>query len=226
MRTCFGWPTAGGPHRSSTLPQSSPWPTCSKTGRGRVRISLRRPAWTRRSCGGSYGWTGLTELGAAVLPRGGVQRRARTPPGGTQVGWIAALTRDGAPRPGRGRGSRARAPVLPGVGPRQRRRVDRGAALPCWGRRRVDLACAGLAARHACADLEPFRETGWQRLMRALADAGNRAEALRAYVECRALMARELGVASALKQRGASRPGASLGGSRLAASDTPHGTRR
>jgi DNA-binding SARP family transcriptional activator len=54
-----------------------------------------------------------------------------------------------------------------------------------------------LAARLArdVVDLEPFRETGWQRLMRALADGGNRAEALRAYAECRALMARELGVA-------------------------------
>jgi DNA-binding SARP family transcriptional activator len=54
-----------------------------------------------------------------------------------------------------------------------------------------------LAARLArdVVDLEPFRETGWQRLMRALADAGNRAEALRAYAECHALMARELGVA-------------------------------
>jgi len=54
-----------------------------------------------------------------------------------------------------------------------------------------------LAARLArdVVDLEPFRETGWQRLMRGLAEAGNRAEALRAYAECRALMAKELGVA-------------------------------
>ncbi len=44
-------------------------------------------------------------------------------------------------------------------------------------------------------ELEPFRETGWQRLMRALADGGNRAEALRAHAECRDLMAKELGVA-------------------------------
>jgi DNA-binding SARP family transcriptional activator len=43
-------------------------------------------------------------------------------------------------------------------------------------------------------ELEPFRETGWQDLMRALAGAGNRAEALRAYAECRALLQRELGV--------------------------------
>lgn len=54
-----------------------------------------------------------------------------------------------------------------------------------------------LAAQFARAqvELEPFRETGWQQLMRALAGAGNRAEALRAYTECRDLLARELGVA-------------------------------
>ena len=46
----------------------------------------------------------------------------------------------------------------------------------------------------AQAELEPFRETGWQQLMRALAGAGNRAEALRAYAECRELLAKELGV--------------------------------
>ena len=44
-------------------------------------------------------------------------------------------------------------------------------------------------------DLEPFRETGWQRLMRALAAAGNRAEALRTYAQCRKLLANKLGVA-------------------------------
>ena len=44
-------------------------------------------------------------------------------------------------------------------------------------------------------ELEPFRETGWQRLMRALAGAGNRAEALRAYARCRDLLAKELAVA-------------------------------
>ena len=44
-------------------------------------------------------------------------------------------------------------------------------------------------------ELEPFRETGWQRLMRALADGGNRAEALRAFAQCRDLIMKELGVA-------------------------------
>ena len=43
-------------------------------------------------------------------------------------------------------------------------------------------------------ELEPFRETGWQQLMQALAHGGNRAEALRAYADCRALLDKELGV--------------------------------
>ena len=43
-------------------------------------------------------------------------------------------------------------------------------------------------------DLDPYRETGHQLLMRAHAAAGNRAEALRAYERCRKLLADELGV--------------------------------
>ncbi len=41
----------------------------------------------------------------------------------------------------------------------------------------------------------PYRETSYQLLMRAHAAAGNRAEALRAYEQCRQLLAEELGVA-------------------------------
>ena len=41
--------------------------------------------------------------------------------------------------------------------------------------------------------LEPFRETGYRRLMDAHAAAGNRAEALRVYERCRLLLAQELG---------------------------------
>jgi DNA-binding SARP family transcriptional activator len=52
------------------------------------------------------------------------------------------------------------------------------------------------ATRHAklAIELEPFRETAHQRLMRAHAAAGNRADALRAYERCRYLLAEELGV--------------------------------
>jgi SARP family transcriptional regulator, regulator of embCAB operon len=52
------------------------------------------------------------------------------------------------------------------------------------------------ATRYAklAIEAEPFRETAHQRLMRAHAAAGNRAEALRAYERCRCLLADELGV--------------------------------
>ena len=42
--------------------------------------------------------------------------------------------------------------------------------------------------------IEPFRERGHQRLMRLLAEQGNRAEALRAYERCRRLLRDELGI--------------------------------
>jgi DNA-binding SARP family transcriptional activator len=70
--------------------------------------------------------------------------------------------------------------------------------------RALEVMCDAWLARgeHAkatlCAvelvELEPFRETSYQRLMRAHADAGNRAEALRVYDRCRRLLADELGV--------------------------------
>jgi YVTN family beta-propeller protein len=41
--------------------------------------------------------------------------------------------------------------------------------------------------------LEPFRETGYRRLMEAHVAAGNRGEALRVYEQCRRLLAEELG---------------------------------
>ena len=44
-------------------------------------------------------------------------------------------------------------------------------------------------------EIQPYRETGYQLLMRAHAAAGNRAEALRVYERCRELISRELGVA-------------------------------
>src|SRR5262249_25858025 len=41
--------------------------------------------------------------------------------------------------------------------------------------------------------LEPFRESGYRRLMEAHAASGNRGEALRVYERCRSLLAEELG---------------------------------
>jgi DNA-binding SARP family transcriptional activator len=49
-------------------------------------------------------------------------------------------------------------------------------------------------AGHAAVTQAPFRETAYQLLMRAHAAAGNTAEALRVYEQCRSLIADELGV--------------------------------
>jgi SARP family transcriptional regulator, regulator of embCAB operon len=54
-----------------------------------------------------------------------------------------------------------------------------------------DLA---VKAAEEAVHLEPFREMGWQCLMRAHFANGNRAEALRAYERCRKLLAEELGI--------------------------------
>ena len=53
-----------------------------------------------------------------------------------------------------------------------------------------------LAIQHAAemVQLEPFRETAYQLLMRMHAAAGNRAEALRVFARCRELLRDELGV--------------------------------
>jgi DNA-binding SARP family transcriptional activator len=42
-------------------------------------------------------------------------------------------------------------------------------------------------------ELEPYRESGYRRLMQAHAGAGNRAEGLRVYERCRRFLANELG---------------------------------
>ena len=79
---------------------------------------------------------------------------------------------------------------------RQTLRSMRVRALSCLASAALANTEWPLAAQFARTqvELEPFRETGWQQLLRALAGAGNRAEALRAYAECRALLAKELGV--------------------------------
>jgi DNA-binding SARP family transcriptional activator len=57
-----------------------------------------------------------------------------------------------------------------------------------------ELALAQDQAR-AAVQLEPFRESGYRRLMQVLVKKGDRAEAVRVYNECRRLLADELGVA-------------------------------
>jgi DNA-binding SARP family transcriptional activator len=79
---------------------------------------------------------------------------------------------------------------------RQMLRETRVRALECLAavaRANREHPLAAQLAREV-VDLEPFRETGWQELMRAYAGAGNRAQALRAYADCKKLLADELGV--------------------------------
>jgi DNA-binding SARP family transcriptional activator len=57
-----------------------------------------------------------------------------------------------------------------------------------------ELALAQDQAR-AAVDLEPFRESGYRRLMQVLFRRGDRGEAVRVYQQCRQRLADELGVA-------------------------------
>jgi DNA-binding SARP family transcriptional activator len=57
-----------------------------------------------------------------------------------------------------------------------------------------ELALAQDQAR-AAVELEPFRESGYRRLMQVLVKRGNRAEAVRVYQDCKKRLAEELGVA-------------------------------
>lgn len=56
-----------------------------------------------------------------------------------------------------------------------------------------DAPALAIEAARELVTLEPFRETGYQRLIRLHTMAGNRAEALRVYEQCRGLLASELG---------------------------------
>jgi SARP family transcriptional regulator, regulator of embCAB operon len=94
-----------------------------------------------------------------------------------------------------------RQPFLPGedgawVEQKRREFADlRGRALAVLSDaalRRGDGHEGAMWAEQAIA-LEPFRETGYRRLMEAHVASGNRAEALRVYERCRRLLAEELG---------------------------------
>jgi DNA-binding SARP family transcriptional activator/DNA-binding beta-propeller fold protein YncE len=95
----------------------------------------------------------------------------------------------------------ARRPFLPGedgawVEEKRRELAEvRGRALNALGDACLRSGDAPEAAKWAeqTISLEPFRETGYRRLMEAHAAAGNRAEALRVYDRCRRLLADELG---------------------------------
>ena len=97
--------------------------------------------------------------------------------------------------------SLVRQPFLPGeegtwVEEKRREFADvRGRALSVLADACLRSGDAPEAAKWAeqTIALEPFRETGYRRLMEAHVAAGNRAEALRVYERCRRLLAEELG---------------------------------
>jgi DNA-binding SARP family transcriptional activator len=66
-------------------------------------------------------------------------------------------------------------------------RVD---ALASYGELKLALTRAQEVVR-----LEPYRESGYRRLMRLYVQNGDRAEAIRVYLECKRLLDSELGVA-------------------------------
>lgn len=122
------------------------------------------------------------------------------------VDFAESALRDGEPRRAWGWGQVtfqvARRPFLAGEeGPWATRR--RGElhdvllrALDCLSDVCLWNAEPALAARHAeeAITLDPFRETSYQRLMRAHAATGNRAQALRVYERCRRVLSEHLGV--------------------------------
>jgi DNA-binding SARP family transcriptional activator len=128
----------------------------------------------------------------------------------------------------------ARRPLLPGVEAQwieaQRGRLGQVLvrALDCLGR----VALAGgeprLAAQHAAdlVRLEPFRESGYQLLMRARAAAGDRADALRVYEQCRRLLQEELGVGPSPETEAVHRTLLGLTGGRETAGEGAAGGRR
>lgn len=152
--------------------------------------------------------------GSAALSAGGGCYELRLPPGtwvdheaaADAVHTAEAALKAGDPRAAYGPSAVAhhiaRRPFLPGEDARwvEQRRERLGTilvrALECraevylWNR---EWALAVEAARDA-VELRPFRETGYQLLMRAHAGAGNSAEALRVFERCRTLIAEELGV--------------------------------
>jgi SARP family transcriptional regulator, regulator of embCAB operon len=95
-----------------------------------------------------------------------------------------------------------RRPFLPGDdGPwADERRTALAAALVRALDSRVEALSANgeleLALTHAreAVRMEPYRESGYRRLMRMLVKNGDRGEAIRAYLECKRILEAELGV--------------------------------
>jgi DNA-binding SARP family transcriptional activator len=162
-----------------------------------------------------------SRLGGVGLPRGRIIGNAFgcyqfTPPGETWVDVEAALAgidaAEGALRAGKPRAAYGpsliattilRRPFLAGqegIWVDDRRAALTSSltqALDCRVEALIATNEIELALNHAreAVRLEPYRESGYRRLMRLLADNGDRAEAIRVYNQCRDLLQRELAVA-------------------------------
>ncbi len=79
-----------------------------------------------------------------------------------------------------------------------REELVRALELVCDHRLEEGNPFAAAATASEILEVDPFRESAYQRLMRAHAASGNRAEALLAYERCRKLLADELGAEPAL----------------------------
>lgn len=80
-------------------------------------------------------------------------------------------------------------------GRREALRALRVRAIECLAEVSRANGEASLAIQYATEllEVEPFRETAYQRLMRLHAESGNRAEALRVFERCRGVLREELG---------------------------------
>jgi DNA-binding SARP family transcriptional activator len=86
---------------------------------------------------------------------------------------------------------------------------DRRAALSAALLRALDCRVEALVANHEpvlavshareSVRLDPYREPAYRRLMRVLAASGDRAQAVRAYLECRDLLQKDLGVSPSVE---------------------------
>jgi DNA-binding SARP family transcriptional activator len=140
-------------------------------------IELRLPADS---------WIDLEAAANAIDEAEGTLRRGETGPAWALANIVVAITR-------RPLLADLEAPWIETRRSAQRSLLVRG--LECLAEVSRANREPHLAIQHTAEilDLEPFRETAYQRLMQLHAASGNRAEALRVFARCRELLRDELG---------------------------------
>jgi len=161
-----------------------------------------RSALTEAGVDGGSALTSASGCYRLVLPEGSwVDVTAAAAAAGAAEQALSAGDLEGARAAAALADSLVRQPFLPGedgdwVEKKRRELADvRVRALTVLSDACLRLGDADEAAKWAeqAIDLEPFRESGYRRLMEARAAAGNQAEALQVYERCRRLLADELG---------------------------------